>query len=164
MCSVVMAPCFCLFQTCASVALQTSKDSEGLLSSQHHRRMGRFQPNKWLKLSCFALIPETLLDLSDKDESQFLVKRGRTSSLGATPPKGTLTSSLRYQQTIYLLNYFPCLFVHRRNLQRKEGNLFFLLLKEGKIVSFLTFFMILSDFLLFSQNWENAEMFFFFFY
>lgn len=41
--------------------------------------------------------------------TEFPVKRGLMSHLGATPLKGALLSSLRYQWTIYLFNYLTAM-------------------------------------------------------
>lgn len=93
---------FPAFQTRASVALQTTKDCTGLL-----RPLLSNEPSNWHKDTFFDL--HSLLRSSENFRRLQCVrvspKRGLTFHGGATPLKGALLPSLRYQWTIYLFKY-----------------------------------------------------------
>lgn len=100
--NLLLCSCFPAFQTCASVALQTTKDSKGLL-----RPCSSNNPSNWHKDTFFDL--HSLLRVSKNfrrlESIAVWRKRGLTFHRGATPLKGALLSSLRYQWTIYLFKY-----------------------------------------------------------
>lgn len=99
---MLLCSVFPAFQTCASVALQTTKDSTGLL-----RPWLSNNPSNWHKDTFFDL--HSLLRFSKNFRRLKSIavwrKRGLTFHRGATPLKGALLSSLRYQWTIYLFKY-----------------------------------------------------------